>query len=241
MSELMEHFNKQMAAFQNELRNSQSPGPTATKLETDFGAFRSFITTAIGNLQQQLELMAQEVDHLDMRGRRKILLVHGVAEVKEEDSVAVAVRVVRERLNISEFCAADIRRCHRMGRASSGATRPILVKFQSGVTKDKIWFSKKMLKGTGITLSEFLTKRRHDAFMAARQRFGIPKCWTRDGVVFVLGDDGTRHKVLSLAELGRIPLPDVLSNEQEEPQSKAKKPPPKPRQPRVKKPGPSDK
>lgn len=238
MMEMMEHFNSQMTAFQQELRNSQGSSSSTARLDGDFMAFRSFISSALTNLQQQLEVLTQEVDHLDMRGRRKVLLVHGVAEDKEEDTSAVVVRVVRERMKIPEFCASDIRRCHRMGRASSGArVRPILVKFQSSATKDKVWFAKKILKGTGVTLSEFLTKRRHDAFMTARQRFGIPRCWTRDGVIFVLGDDGTRHRVLSLSDLGKIPFSDDPPKMPEVPESdaKPKKAPPKPRQPRVKK------
>lgn len=238
MTEMMEHFNKQMTAFQQEHSGSQASRPGTSKLEAEFSAFRGLITGALLNLQQQLEVLGQEVDKLDMRGRRKILLVHGVPDTKEEDTVAVVVRVVRERLNIPDFNTGDISRCHRMGRALPNASRPVLVKFQSSATKDRIWFSKKLLKGTGVTLSEFLTKRRHDAFMAARQRFGISKCWTRDGTVFVLGDDGTRHKVLSLADLSRIIASSADSSSQpdSEPSTKPKKAPVKPRQARVKKP-----
>lgn len=236
MTEMMEHFNKQMTVFQQELRGSQASSPGTSKLEAEFSAFRGLITGALQNLQLQLEVLAQEVDQLDMRGRRKILLVHGVPDTMEEDTEAVVVQVVRERLNIPDFNAGDIRRCHRMGRASPNASRPVLVKFQSNATKDRIWFSKKLLKGTGVTVSEFLTKRRHDIFMAARQRFGVSKCWTRDGTVFVLGDDGTRHKMLSLADLNRIAsLADSSSLQGSEPATKPKKAPVKPRQTRVKK------
>lgn len=243
MSDMMKHFNEQMAAFQKELHSSQASGPPAKKLEAEFSAFRSFITSAIGNLQQQLELLTQEIDQLDMRGRRKILLLHGVEEGKEEDTALVVVRVVRERLNLAEYCSSDIKRCHRMGRTSIVGARPILVKFHDITTKDKVWFSKTKLKGTGITLSEFLTKRRHDTFMAARQKFGISRCWTRDGAIFVLGDDGTRHRVKSLSDLNQIPVPDVSSKglANSESDGKPKKQPPKPRQTRVKKPSSTDK
>ncbi|CAG9125633.1 unnamed protein product [Plutella xylostella] len=71
-------------------------------------------------------------------------------------------------------------------------------------TRTKVWFSKAKLKGSGYTLSEFLTKTRHDVFMAARQRVGVARCWTRDGCVVVQGADGKQSRVVTLAELNQV-------------------------------------
>ncbi|CAH2263642.1 jg10927 [Pararge aegeria aegeria] len=38
-----------------------------------------------------------------------------------------------------------------------------------------VWFAKTKLKGTSVTLAEFLIKSRHKTFLAARQRFGLAK------------------------------------------------------------------
>ncbi|XP_045452327.1 uncharacterized protein LOC123661409 [Melitaea cinxia] len=69
----------------------------------------------------------------------------------------------------------------------------------------KVWFAKAKLKGTGVTQSEFLTRPRHDAFLAARERFGINKCWTRDGCIYVVAPNGTRYKAENLTDLDEIP------------------------------------
>ncbi|XP_026746114.1 uncharacterized protein LOC113507459 [Trichoplusia ni] len=115
-----------------------------------------------------------------MRGRRKILLLHGVPEHSKEDTAQVVAGVMLEHVKIADFSVAAVRRFHRMGRNSNGSKpRPILLKLRDVEVRDRIWFEKTKLKGSGITLSEFLTKTRHDAFMMAREKFGISNCWTQ--------------------------------------------------------------
>ncbi|XP_047538577.1 pickpocket protein 28-like [Vanessa atalanta] len=82
--------------------------------------------------------------------------------------------------------------------------RPIVVKFTETAIRDKVWFAKTKLKGTGVTESEFLTKSRHNVFLEARKRFGINKCWTRDGLIHIIAPDGSRHRAECLSDLDSI-------------------------------------
>lgn len=205
--ELQALFMQKMDAFQTELQQSSSTNGTGS-LSEQFTAFRSYILLAMKSMQHQIVLLARDVDNLEMRARRKILLFHGVADVKDEDTVACAVRVINDLLKIPDFSASDISRSHRMGRSSaSDKPRPILVKIRDLAKRQQVWYAKSALKESGITVSEFLTKTRHDAFMAARERFGINRCWTRDGYVVVREPDGKRHRISSLAELNGIRTP----------------------------------
>ncbi|CAH2097846.1 unnamed protein product [Euphydryas editha] len=61
-----------------------------------------------------------------------------------------------------------------------------------------------MLKGTKITLTEFLTKSRQDIFAEARNHFGLKKCWSADGVIVILLPDKTRAKITSSLELKKL-------------------------------------
>ncbi|KAF9413449.1 hypothetical protein HW555_008341 [Spodoptera exigua] len=92
-----------------------------------------------------------------------------------------------------------------MGRTSQKA-RPILLKLQDVALRDNIWHTKTKCKGSGITISEFLTKARHSVFMSARERFGVSQCWTREGTVYVLDFKGIRHRVTSSEDLDKIEL-----------------------------------
>ncbi|CAG4936691.1 unnamed protein product [Colias eurytheme] len=114
-------------------------------------------------------------------------------------------RALGEHGDIADI-SKDFNECHIIGRALNNKPRPVLIKFKALEVRNRIWFSKTNLKGSGITLSEFLTKPRHDTFMAARQRFGISNCWTRDGIIFITSH-GRRYKVSSQEELEAIPGP----------------------------------
>ncbi|XP_059047418.1 uncharacterized protein LOC131842869 [Achroia grisella] len=204
LHKMTEVFNTKMASFRDDLKKVDTP-VTVASLAAEFAAFQSFITGTLGNLQQQVELVAKQMDHFEMRSRRKILLLHGVQEHSGGNSIQDVVSVVTEKLKISNFSANDISRSHRVGhQIVTDKPRPILVKLHDQALRNKIWFAKTALRNSGITISEFLTKVRHDAFMVARRHFGIKKCWTRDGFVVVVGVDGTKHRVSTSAEVYKL-------------------------------------
>ncbi|XP_052753522.1 uncharacterized protein LOC128202459 [Galleria mellonella] len=202
LEQMKEHFSSKMAAFQEDLHKASTAPITLASLATDFSDFKSSILATLKILQQQVEVIAKQQDQLEMRSRRKILLVHGVQDSGKDTSSEV-IKIITERLNLP-ITEDSISRSHRMGRKSGEKPRPILVKFRNLEIKDKVWFSKTGLKNSGITFSEFLTKGRHVAFMAARKHFGISKCWTRDGSVIVDGPDGKRQRLNSITELNRL-------------------------------------
>ncbi|XP_046976302.1 uncharacterized protein LOC124542385 [Vanessa cardui] len=205
IADLTEHFNLRMAEFQRDLRNAVPASSPVSNINSQFNSFRSFVIAALESLQLQVELLSQQCDVMEMRSRRKILLVHGVPEDKHENIPAHISKVLGDHLKLPGLTADSISRSHRLGQLGKGKPRAILVKFKDTSVKDKVWGAKKNLKGTGITLSEFLTKRRHEVFLAARQRFGISRCWTDNGVVVVMGSDQSKHRVHTKQELDAIP------------------------------------
>lgn len=206
MAQMQAVFTEQMAVYEGKLhKQSTSDAPATTAgLAAEFSTFKSFVLIAMRALQDQIQATAQTVDQLETMSRRKHLLLHGVPEEKSEDTAAIVAKVVVGRLKMTGFTAGDINRCHRMGRLTTNRPRPILVKLRDIAVRDRIWFAKTNLKDTGITLSEFLTRARHEVFMEARQRFGINKSWTREGYVFVVGPDSIRRRVSCLADLDKI-------------------------------------
>lgn len=197
-------FTNKMEEFQKQLQQT-SPTPSTSALAADFTAFRLFVLSALDTVQKQIEFVARQMERLDMRSRRKMVLFHGVPEEKGEAATGTITNLVLDKLKVADFSSSSLSRCHRLGRPVENKPRPLLVKFREVSVRDKVWFTKTKLKGTGITLSEFLTKSRHTVFMRARQLYGVTKCWTRDGVINVLAPDGSLHQVECLAELDAIP------------------------------------
>lgn len=209
MKQLELMFTQQMDDFKGRVDKSSPSRATTSSISEEFTAFRTFIIGALQLLQNQLHVVSREVDNLEMRSRRKMLLLHGVSEESNEDTTEVIVKTVVQKLKVDGFTKSAISRCHRMGRAAADRPRPILFKLHDTVMKNKVWQAKTSLKSSGITMSEFLTKSRHDTFMAARQRFGVSKCWTKDGCIFIMAPDGARLRVSCQQELDKINLSDA--------------------------------
>lgn len=206
MAQLTDTFNKKFAEFEVRQQKLSAPSTsTLSTLEEEFLAFKTFTLNALRALQTQVELISLENDRLEMHSRRKILLIHGVPEQQKEDTLATVVETIVSKLKLMDFNTSNISRCHRMGKTfTPERSRPILLKLCDMNLRSKVWAAKTSLKGSGITLSEFLTKRRHDIFMSARQRFGVTRCWTRDGCVYVQGSDGVRHRVEVMSDLDAL-------------------------------------
>ncbi|KAL4706013.1 hypothetical protein ACJJTC_014235 [Scirpophaga incertulas] len=92
-----------------------------------------------------------------------------------------------------------IESCHRLG-TKTNKQRPIIVRFSAMNHRVAVWRAKTALKGSGITISEFLTRMRQDVFREARKHFGIRKCWSSEGVIIISLED-KRRKIVSMAEL----------------------------------------
>ncbi|XP_047530546.1 uncharacterized protein LOC125075862 [Vanessa atalanta] len=204
LATMTELFNTRMNEFQQDLQKNSSP-VTTSSLAADFSSFKKFILSALTTLQRQVEFLTRIIDRQEMKTRRKTLLFHGVPEEKSEDVSARVTSIVAENLNLANFSSASIKSSYRLGWSSGNKPRPIAVKFRDAAVRDKVWFAKTKLKGTSFTQSEFLTKTRHIAFLAARERFGVNRCWTRDGIIFVITSNGKRYRAECLADLDEIP------------------------------------
>nr|XP_026490714.1 uncharacterized protein LOC113396864 [Vanessa tameamea] len=206
IEQLAATYTAQMTEFQREVRASIPAASSTSNINAQFSAFRTFLMTALENLQVQLQILSKQQEDMEIRSRRNILLVHDVPQGNNEDPAEIMCKILNERLSLAEVTVSNIKRCHRLGRPNnSDKHRAILVKFCDQGLRNKIWYGKSKLKGSGITVSEFLTKGRHEAFVAARKRFGVSHSWTKDGCVVVVGPDGKHRRVVSVAEVNAIP------------------------------------
>lgn len=202
LEELTSLFNNRMSEFE---RSLQQPGakessPTIKSLAAEYNSFKSFVCKSLTLLKSQIELVFMGLDRLDAHSRRKVLLFHGIKEDADEDVLAKVVAVLSTQMQMSTLQSKDIDLCHRLG-PKKGSARPVLVRFSSLMHCRDVWKNKTALKGSKVTVSEFLTKVRQEVFVAARQHFGVKRCWSADGVIVVLLPDKTRKKIFSMGEL----------------------------------------
>ena len=170
----------------------------------------------IAVLQETLSMNRDVIIDLQQAQNRNMLMISGVPEkkkeidsesasvVSQEDTGAVVINLVKEKLGI-DIKEEDIDRSYRTKNPHQrshkpGTPRPIFVKFARYNVRKKIIKSRKLLKGTGIGMSDVLT---YPVAQLYRQAQGLVKsnekvkaCWTWDGYVQILveiGEDQTKQ------------------------------------------------
>lgn len=210
MNKLETLFQSRMTQYESELKmaatgDSQSAHKTIAGLSRDFMEFRHLIWQTVSTLKDQMELVLLGLDRLEMASRSKVLLFHGISEEDNVTQESHILHTLNTKMKLSTVAAEDIVKCHRLGAThSTGKPRPLLVRFQNSRLRNLVWSGKTSLKGSKITLSEFLTKPRQEVFMQARKHFGIRRCWTSDGRIVVLLPNKLRHKIETEAELATL-------------------------------------
>lgn len=107
-------------------------------------------------------------------------------------------------MGMADFSRGSIKVCHRLGSTTQGKQRAILMRFYDRECRAEVWKKKTSLKGSGITISEFLTKERRGVFSAARNHFGVSRCWTQEGSIIIALPDGSRQKNVTVEILKRL-------------------------------------
>ena len=112
-------------------------------------------------------------------------------ETKIEDTDQMVLDVVNNKLNF-EMSQIRIDRSHRLGKRKGTGQKPraIIVKFTRYKDRHHVFRNKKLLKGTGISVTESLTVKRMEHLKKAREQNGFGNAWTQDGKIMFKGNDG---------------------------------------------------
>jgi len=152
----------------------------------------------VKDLRQQL---ADRTDELEQYQRRNSLRLFGVEESASEDTDCIAIEIAK-KIGV-DLTVADIDRSHRVGPKRDGKKRPIIVKFVSYRKRREMFLQKKLLKRSGTTIREDLTKERMKVLRAALDRFGEKNVWTIDGTIMIQ-QGNVRHRIRTLIQLDTI-------------------------------------
>lgn len=207
MDKLEKLFSSRMRDYEEKLLKvttaTGSAQPDISVLSREFHDFKSFVWQTLSTMKTQIELLTLGLDRHETAMRRKVLLLHGVPEKSNEKLHEVVLNILTDKMKLSDISLENLHVCHRLG-SSQAKSRPVLIRFHDMEHRHLVWDSKTAMKGTGITVSEFLTKPRHQVFMSARSHFGIKQVWTVDGKICIILPNKTRRKIESLNELQQL-------------------------------------
>ena len=117
-------------------------------------------------LQERLDKLSDAIDDQEQRNRNNCLLLHGVEELDGENTDDAVLKIINESLELP-IVLENIQRSHRLGprnasrntRQNPRKPRAIIIRFRDFRSRQSVFYNKKMLKGTGISITENLTKK----------------------------------------------------------------------------------
>ena len=136
----------------------------------------------VAHLEKENKRLDSELDTNQMYSRRNNLIIHGIAETRDENTDALVINFLKSELNLS-LTERDLDRSHRLGNRdeSKKRPRPIIIKFLRHNDKQLIYSKKKLLKNKPFLITESLTPNRLALYKAAREKYGNSNVWTNDG------------------------------------------------------------
>ena len=143
-------------------------------------------------LRGKVDDITAETDRQEQYSRRNCLLIHGLPESKNENTDLLAMEAIETKMNI-KITDNDIDRTHRIGKPkNNGKPRPVIIKFVRYNDRKKIFSSKKLLKDSGVSITESLTAFRMKKLTNARETFRFRNVWTVDRRIFY-SENGSQH------------------------------------------------
>ncbi|KAI5749403.1 hypothetical protein M8J76_007070 [Diaphorina citri] len=181
-----------------------------------FFSFKALVMCELTSIKEQLSKQDERLNNLEQYSRRNCLLIHGVAEVgagseSEDDCVASAVSIFKEKLKV-DILPFHIDRAHRIGKKDSAKNRAIIVKFVSYAQRRLVFSVKKLLKGSGIHITESLTKMNYQILDEAKKIYYKENVWTYDGRVIVKDRLDRKHTVVSMEDLKSLTVKTLANS-----------------------------
>ena len=133
-------------------------------------------------MNERIEELENKTDRQEQYFRQNCILIHGIADNKEENTGQQAIAFINENLDI-KIDETDIDRSHRIGRydETKKKARPIIVKFARYNVRGRVFREKQKLKVTGKTITKSLTTKRIGQLNDAREKYGSNNVWSYDG------------------------------------------------------------
>ena len=170
LSNMISGMNTLLLEVRNSLQFSQAELAEAKEAISQLQRDVTTNTSKISDLQKELTCERKErlkleerVIHLEAQSRRDNLLFDGVPEPEGEtptDCLNTVFHILQHNMSIPDARQMKIVRCHRNGPKIPGSTRPrqIIFKMFWFGDREKIWQSRRKLKGSKIWVSEDFPK-----------------------------------------------------------------------------------
>lgn len=183
------------------------------------------LKTLLTEKDRKISALEQRVDDLEQYTRREDLVLSGLEtrhqtyaratanadtteDAPQEELQSLEQQVVSflHSKNIS-IHMEDISICHTLPRMSGKSKPAVIIRFISRKPRNDVLRQAKKLKGTNVYINEHLTKKNGDIAREARmlrKQQKITGTWTRNGSVWIKGQDGSVKVIKDMKELEKV-------------------------------------
>ena len=197
--------------------STPSPSTNADKLIEE-------VRQSVGSVLSQLKLAENDIRHNSFMasyneeryeegnqyGRVSTLLAHKLEGIPEKqygkEFYDFVLKFLNERFPSKE-CKVErhhIDIAHTLRTRNKKSKPVLLIKFCNRWVRDMIYFNKRDLKGSGISISEHLTPFTRQLLDAAATSFGAENVWTRNCIVTALVSSSKRVSFRNFTELNKF-------------------------------------
>ena len=170
------------------------------------------LKSQIEALENRIFTMENKLDDFEQEAMQDCLIFSGIRQTPGSDLDMTVLNLVKSTMGVStitrehfvsiqRFRLNSTEDSRNLARRNPDPVAPVLVKLVSKELAYKVFKTKSKLAGSGIYVSEFLTKRRKAILNSARDKFGVKNVWTDKGRIFAkLSSQSAPRRLYSLAD-----------------------------------------
>ena len=200
----------------------QGLGEEINRMRSEFGKFKDEINEKINKFESVIFEVQKRVDNvikendklkkdnaemlekitnceranndLEQYTRRENVRVFNLKEEKDESIKNVTDKVCELFTNSLKVKTVpeDLQACHRVGKASPGTERSVIVRFKDRNLRDNVLSERRRLKGSGQTVGEDLTKLNAKLCKDVYKHSATMNSWTINGKVWAKLKNGQK-------------------------------------------------
>ena len=154
------------------------------KIEKD----NTSLQAAVHRERARVDLVSKNINNIEQYTRANNIRIFGLDDRDIQESNTQTEAKVKKLLGLKLGITLenrDIEACHRLGRFSPSANRPVICRFTNRKLKVAALTNRRKLKGTQIVLTEDLTQFNHNKLKEMKTLECVDQAWVRDGKLII--------------------------------------------------------
>jgi len=135
-----------------------------------------------------IDKLESSIDNLEQYGRRNCIILHGLKSANfpsphdYNEFLEVIIQIINNNIGL-KITSQDVDIAHPLQAAKDGRI-PIIIKFIRRSDRNAVYSKKRLLLGSGLAITESLTKRRLSLLKEAADLLGKENVWSFYGSIY---------------------------------------------------------